>query len=233
MRAGVTSAKPVVRHLNMMTNRTIESLTDVTEGVRELSAQCPLMRKAHEVTGDPPLRRSEPGFAGLARIVVGQQLSTSSANAIWGRIERSICPLTPRAFLDCPASELRSAGLSATKVRTLGGIADACLSGSLDLAALNQADDGEIHQVLCALKGIGPWTADIYIMFCLGRADSFAAGDLALQVGAALLQIGEGRLSAQELGHLAESWRPWRAVAARVLWAYYGAIKKANAGVPV
>ena len=210
----------------------IESLDDVAVGVRALRRSCPIMRRVHDVAGLPPLRRRPGGIAGLARIIVGQQLSTASAGAIWGRLEALLSPLTAEALLEETDEALKGCGLSAPKIRTLRAIARAIAHEGLDLDALPSLDDTAVHEALCAVKGIGPWTADIYIMFCLGRADAFAPGDLALQVAAGHAAGLEARPGADELLAMAERWRPWRGVAARLLWAYYPHMKRGQ-GAPM
>lgn len=212
----------------------IDTEHDIIAGVKALRRACPVMRHAHDVAGDPPLRRRPGGFEGLARIIVAQQLSTASAAAIWGRLAGRLDPLSAASVLAEPDEGLRAAGLSAPKIRTLRAIAHAVANDGLDLARLRRLDDAAVHEALCAVKGIGPWTADIYIMFCLGRADAFAAGDLALQVAAGhAAGLGE-RPTAAELSGMAERWRPWRGVAARLLWAYYPHMKRSAApGTPV
>lgn len=190
------------------------------KGIRALRRKCPHMRAIHDKAGDPPPRDYRPGFAGVARIVVGQQLSLASAKAIWNRLQQARQPLTAQSFLTLTDTELRAAGLSQGKVKTLRALSEAVIAG-LDLEALAHASDTDVHKALTALPGIGPWTADIYLLFCLGRADAFAAGDLALQI-AARAAIGlDERPSREELFVIAERWRPWRGVAAHLLWAYY------------
>jgi DNA-3-methyladenine glycosylase II len=200
--------------------RTILSDDDMREGIRALRRKCPHMRLVHEHAGDPPLRPHRPGFEGLARIVVGQQLSIASAAAIWGRMQVAVQPMTPKALLKMTDAQLRTAGLSAGKVRTLRAASEAIIAG-LDLDRLAQAPETEVHEALTALPGIGPWSADIYLLFCLGRADAFAAGDLALQIAARAALGLDQRPSREELFAIAERWRPWRGVAAHLLWAYY------------
>jgi DNA-3-methyladenine glycosylase II len=212
----------------------IDCESDVEAGVKALRRACPIMRRAHDVAGDPPLRRRPAGFEGLARIIVGQQLSIASAAAIWGRLAGLLAPLTADAVLAAPDDALRSVGLSAAKIRTLRAVSQAVATNAVDLTTFDRADDAAVHQALCALKGIGPWTADIYILFCLGRADAFAAGDLALQVAAAHAAGLDARLNPVELLAMAERWRPWRGVAARLLWAYYPHMKRTKSqGEPV
>ena len=174
-----------------------------------------------EVGGPPPLRRREPGFPGLAWIVVSQQVSVASADAIHGRLTRAIDPLTPDALLARTDEELAACGLSTPKRRTLRALALALQSGSLDLAGLADMDALEAHAALVAVHGIGPWTADIFLLFCLGHPDAWPAGDLALQEAARLALKLRSRPDARKLDKIGERWRPYRGVAARLLWAYY------------
>jgi DNA-3-methyladenine glycosylase II len=201
-------------------SRTIETEADLREGIRALRRKCPHLRRVHDRAGDPPLRRHPPGFEGLARIIVGQQLSIASAQAIWTRVAAAVRPMSAKAFLALSDDELRRAGLSRGKVKTLRAMS-AAIEAGLDLDRLANAPEEIVHETLTALPGIGPWSADIFLLFCLGRADAFAAGDLALQTAAAsALQLRE-RPSREELLEIAERWRPWRGVAAHMLWAYY------------
>lgn len=190
------------------------------KGVQSLRRKCEHMRAVTKLTGVPSVRRHASGFEGLSRIVVGQQLSLASAQAIWTRVHTAVQPMTPHAFLALTDADLRTAGLSQGKVRTLRALSSAIVDG-FDVDALADASDEQVHAALTSLPGIGPWTADIYLLFCLGRPDAFAAGDLALQsVVASVLKLRE-RPSREELFDIAERWRPWRGVAAHVLWAYY------------
>jgi DNA-3-methyladenine glycosylase II len=166
---------------------------------------------------------------GLVRVVTAQQLSVASAEAIWRRLEAAVEPFTPSRFLSVSESDLRAAGLSKVKIATLRGLAEAIDTGSLDLDALSQEPEDVIHAKLTALKGIGPWTADIYILFCLARADAWSPGDLALQVAVKDAFELEAWPNQDVMMELAEAWRPWRAVAARMLWAYYSARRKTSA----
>jgi DNA-3-methyladenine glycosylase II len=201
-------------------SRILETAADLRAGVRALKRKCPHLRRVHERTGDPTLRRHAPGFEGLARIIVGQQLSIASAEAIWARVVRAARPMTPRAFLALGDQELRGAGLSRGKVRTLRAVCAAIEEG-LDLNELAHAPEDTVHAALTAVPGIGPWSADIFLLFCLGRADAFAAGDLALQTAAMSALKLEERPSRETLLAIAERWRPWRGVAAHLLWADY------------
>jgi DNA-3-methyladenine glycosylase II len=182
--------------------------------------------------GRPPLRRRAGGFPGLAAIVVSQQLSTASAGAIWGRLAAAYDPFEAAAIRRARAERLARLGLSAPKIRTLKEIGKAVDSGLLDLDALASHEADAAHAALTAVHGIGPWTADIYLLFCLGHADAWPAGDLALQEA---MRIGfnlKARPNAKEATALAESWRPWRGAAAYLLWSYYG-IAKGRSGAPI
>ena len=201
-------------------SRIIETDADLREGIRALRRKCPHLRRVHDRAGDPPLRRHPAGFEGLARIIVGQQLSIASAQAIWSRVQAAVRPMSAKAFLKLSDEELRRAGLSRGKVKTLRAMSEAIEAG-LDLDEFTAAPEEAVHETLTALPGIGPWSADIFLLFCLGRADAFAAGDLALQTAVArALELRE-RPSREELLEIAERWRPWRGVAAHMLWAYY------------
>jgi len=184
------------------------------------------------VSGRPPLRRRAGGFKGLASIIVSQQLSVASAAGIWGRLEAALDPLDHKALLRARSDKLERVGLSAAKIRTLKAIARMIDRGGLDLLALADRPADEAHQALIALHGIGPWTADIYLLACIGHADAWPAGDLALQEAARLAFALETRPSVQEMGPLAEGWRPWRGVAAWLLWTYYRAVKGRD-GAPI
>jgi DNA-3-methyladenine glycosylase II len=175
--------------------------------------------------GRPPLRRRQDGFVGLAATVVSQQLSTASASAIWGRLAAAFDPFEPQAIIRARAAKLARLGLSAPKIRALKEIARAVARGELALASLADIEADAAHAALTAVHGIGPWTADIYLLACLGHADAWPAGDLALQEAARLAFALPARPSAKEMVALAEIWRPHRAVAARVLWTYYRAVK--------
>jgi DNA-3-methyladenine glycosylase II len=199
---------------------------DLDTAIAGLTAADPRWRAALAAAGRPTLRRRPDGFAGLASIVVSQQLSTASAKAIWGRLEAALDPVSPQVVRRARPAQLARAGLSAPKIRTLKAIARAIDRGDLDLTALGALPADEAHRRLTAIHGIGPWTADIYLLFCLGHADAWPAGDLALQEAARLLLGLRARPSTRDMGPLAESWRPWRGAAACMLWTYYRAAKQ-------
>jgi DNA-3-methyladenine glycosylase II len=198
----------------------------LTEGLKALPRLDKRWRAVIKGCERPPLRRREGGFAGLCAIIVSQQLSVASANAIWTKFTSRITPLTPEVMLAATDEDLRLTGLSRLKQRSLRALAAALVEGSLALERLHGATPEGVHAALTAVSGIGPWTADIYLMACIGHADAFAAGDLALQEAARHAFGLEARPSARELVALAETWRPWRAVAARVLWSYYRVVKQ-------
>jgi DNA-3-methyladenine glycosylase II len=203
----------------------IHTEADLDTGLAALTQADPRFVALLAKAGRPALRRRPNGFPGLAATVVSQQLSTASAGAIWGRLAAAFDPLEPAAIIRARTARLTRIGLSAPKIRALKAIARAVTRGELALAALGQVAAEDAHAALTAIHGIGPWTADIYLLSCLGHADAWPAGDLALQE-AARLGFGLGaRPTAKEMMPLAEPWRPWRAVAARVLWTYYRAVK--------
>lgn len=205
---------------NLSRARLIESDDDVRAGIRALRRKCDAVRRMHDLVGDPPLRRYTPDFEALARIVVGQQLSIASAGAIWGRVA-ALGPMSAKAMLRHTPERLAAAGLSGGKIRTLQALSAAVAQEGLDFAELVQLGDEAVRERLVQIHGIGPWTADIFVMFAIGRADAWASGDLALQVAAGRVLGLEARPTAAELTEIAERWRPWRGVAARLLWAHY------------
>lgn len=203
----------------------IRTETDLDMALAALTAADPRFAALIARAGRPPLRRRPDGFAGLAATVVSQQLSTASAGAIWARLAAAFDPLEPQAITRARPVRLARLGLSAPKIRALKEIARAVASGRLALTSLADSDAEVAHTALTAIHGIGPWTADIYLLSCLGHADAWPAGDLALQEAARLAFALPARPNAKEMLALAEIWRPLRAVAARVLWTYYRGAK--------
>jgi DNA-3-methyladenine glycosylase II len=206
--------------------RLIETEADIAEGVEALGLDCEVMRRVIPVSGIPPLRRQRRGFDGLLWIIVGQQVSVAAGQAIWTKFETNVPIRTPDVLLASPDEVLRGSGLSAPKIRTMRAVSAAMASGALDLDALARMDADAATAAMTRVKGIGPWTADIYLMFCLGHADAFAPGDLALQEAIRMAFRLDERPDARETQLIAVRWRPWRAVAARLLWAYYKAMKE-------
>jgi DNA-3-methyladenine glycosylase II len=171
------------------------------------------------------VRRTEPGFAGIARVICGQQLSVASAKAIWARFEALPGALDPQGYLRLGESEIRAAGFSAGKYGTVRAVAEAIAGGAIDLDAVAGMPAGDAVDKLIRIKGIGPWTAEIYLMFCTGHPDIFPAGDLALQKAVAHAFALENRPNIKELIGIAEPWAPHRATAALLFWRYYAAIR--------
>ncbi len=192
----------------------------VAEGAAWLAQTEPRFAWALAQTGPLPLRRREGGFAALYDAIVSQQVSVASAAAIWGRLD--LAGLTSAAAVaDASDDALRSCGLSRQKIRYGRALAEAAIA----FDRLPTLPDEEVIATLVAVPGIGRWTAEIYAMFSLGRADVFAPGDLALQEAAKILFALDERPTERQLRCLAEAWSPWRAVAARLLWAYYRVAK--------
>ncbi len=179
-----------------------------------------------ETAGAPPLRKRDAGLAGLAWIVISQQVSTASANAIHARFMARFPTPDATGILACTDEDLRACGLSAPKIRTLRAVCEAAVSGALDFAALPAMEARSAHDALVAIKGVGPWTADIFLLFSLGHPDAWPAGDLALQEAARIALKLRSRPDAAGLEKIGERWRPHRGAAARLLWAYYGAVKQ-------
>ena len=204
---------------------------DIEKAVRELVRACPAMRAMRAQCGLIPLRLSTPDFAGLASIIVSQQVSRASANAIFRRLKDQISPMTAQAFLEAGEEVWIAAGLSRAKQRTLSAISDAIVNEGLDLAGLCELPPETAMEKLVAIRGIGPWTAEVYLMFCAGHSDIFPAGDLALQEAIRLGFGHEERPGDKTSREIAERWAPWRSVAARVLWAYYATVKRDAAPV--
>lgn len=200
--------------------RIILSDSCVNEGAMWLACEDPRFADALAQCGPLPLRRKPEGFAELLSAIVSQQVSVASANAIWGRMVAA--GLDRAAAIQVASDEdLRVAGLSRQKMRYARALAEA----EIDFDALRHAPDDEVIATLTQVSGIGTWTAEIYAMFSLGRADVFAHGDLALQEGARLLLGLADRPTPAKMRKIAEAWSPWRSVAARVLWAYYRVAK--------
>jgi DNA-3-methyladenine glycosylase II len=208
----------------------LNSQADLEQAIHRLVAQDPRLKPILQRTGMPALRRREPGFAGLGAIVCGQQLSTASAAAIWGRLSAAFDPFHHDSLRKARADRLGRLGLSAAKIKTLKNLARELAAERLNLDLLAEEDADAAHATLTRLHGIGPWTADIYLLFCLGHGDAWPAGDLAVQEA---VRAGLGlktRPTAKQMAPLAEPWRPLRGAAAHLWWAYYKVLK-ARAGV--
>lgn len=205
--------------------RIIEGPDCVAEGAAWLAAREPRFAMALTEVGELPLRRTGEGFGQLLQAIVGQQVSVASARAIWSRLEAAGMT-APEAVMAAGEERLRALGLSRQKARYAVTLAEA----EVDYDALRAMPEAEVVRVLTAVPGIGVWTAEIYAMFSLGRADVFAPGDLALQEGARMLFALPERPREKALREMAEAWSPWRSVAARILWAWYR-VEKGREGV--
>ena len=176
--------------------------------------------------GPLPDRRLPRGFATIAKIIVEQQLSLAAAEAIWKRLLADLGEVTPELVLSREVSHLKSLGLGARKAEYVQGIATTILSGELHLDGLHQSTDADALAALTAIRGIGPWTAEVYLLFAEARHDIFPAGDVALQTAAGYILDMETRPGTDELRAITEAWRPWRGVAARILWQVYRRLKE-------
>lgn len=212
--------------------RLILTDADMIEGLDYLERVDPRLGPVRAAAGPVDIRYRAPGFEGIARIVVAQQLSVSSADAIWGRFEALLGEATAENYLRHAEEALRAAGLSRGKVKTLQALAEAAAAG-LDLEGLAAELPEVATEKLTAIHGIGRWTAEIFLLFCARNADVLPAGDLALQVAAAeALSLGS-RPSEKELRAISELWSPWRGVAAKLLWAYYREMRQGRNVLPV
>lgn len=204
----------------------LNTQADLEDAIHALVRFDPRLGPVLDVAGMPALRRRDPGFAGLAAIVCGQQLSTKAAAAIWGRVSTAFDPFHHDALTRARTDRLGRLGLSAAKIKSLKFIARELGTERLNLDVLAEEDADAAHATLTRLHGIGPWTADIYLLFCLGHGDAWPAGDLAVQEA---MRIGLGlksRPTVKEMQPLAEPWRPLRGAAAHLWWAYYHAVKQ-------
>ena len=199
-----------------MTAGRIETLDDVEEGATWLAGRDARLAAALSEVGPLTLRMRDDGYTQLLSMIVSQQVSVASAASIWDRLKNAGYT-TEKAVLSCTDETLRGLGLSRQKALYARALAEA----QIDYAALRTAPDAEIVATLTQVKGIGVWTSEIYGMFSLGRPDMFAAGDLALQEAARLIFDLPDRPKEKALREMAEDWRPWRAVAARLFFTYY------------
>lgn len=197
--------------------RHIEALIDIE----------PRFDAVYQQVGVPDLRRNQGGFEQLMRAMVGQQLSVAAARSIWNKLETADLT-TPKAILQANDKQLRAQGLSRQKIRYIQSLVE----HDIDFKALEQMSDTEVIETLTAVTGIGKWTAEMYMLFSLGRADVLAVDDLAIKVGAMdLLQL-DSRPTPKQLKQLTQSWSPYRSAASLLLWAHYGWLKARDA-VPV
>jgi DNA-3-methyladenine glycosylase II len=199
-------------------------ILDETTYPLAINALCqadPDLARIHDLYGPPPLWAREPGFATLVKIILEQQVSLSSAQAAYDKLTAMVSPLTPGGLLGLDDAAVKTCGFSRQKAGYARGLAEDILSGRLDLAALAGMDDHEARAALIRVRGIGPWSADIYLLMALLRADVWPRGDLALAQSLRRVKDLPGLPSSQEFEDIGQIWRPWRAVAARFLWHDY------------
>ena len=200
--------------------RRIQLPRDISDGLDALCVIDPRLALVRSTAGEIPLRLSEPGFESLASIIVSQQVSRASADAIFGRLLKLVDPLTAEGLLSAGEGVFRDAGLSRPKQKTLLAVARAVAHG-LDLHHLCGLDAADAIKRMTAISGIGPWTAECYLLFSAGHPDVFPARDVALQAAVGQAFGLESRPGEKTLIAMAESWTPWRGVASRLFWAYY------------
>jgi len=204
----------------------LESPAVLARHLQELVAADPRLAPVARAAGSFPLRTAPRGFAGLAQVVCGQQLSVASARAIWGRFAALPGALEPERFLALEDAAVRATGFSTGKIRTLRAVAEALADGRVDLAAAETMPVDEALAHLTAVKGIGPWTAEIYLLFCAAHPDVFPAGDLALQKAVAHGIGLAQRPAARDLAAIAAAWAPWRGTAALLFWRYFAVLRE-------
>lgn len=190
-----------------------------------LIARDPRLKVVRTVAGEVQPRITRPGFAGMAQVICGQQLSVASARAIWSRFSVLPGSCEPATYMQLSEAEVRATGFSGGKYRTVRVLAEACLAGTLDFSEVDRLSAEEAVAYLTVHKGIGPWTAEIYLMFCAGHPDVFPAGDLALQKAVAHGLGLEARPAIKHLVEIASQWAPHRSAAALLFWRYFAAMK--------
>ncbi|HEX4767399.1 MAG TPA: DNA-3-methyladenine glycosylase 2 family protein [Lichenihabitans sp.] len=227
-----TAEKPPASDMSYRTGEPIDGEAALGRGVAALRELDPaFVDHLLAVGGKPPLRRRAAGLEGLAAIIVAQQVSTASAAAIFGRLAAAIQPFEAAILAAADDDLLRGCGLSIQKIRALRSVAAAIIDGSLCLEALAGQPAEAAVRTMVSVKGIGPWTADVFLLFCLGHPDAWPAGDIALQEAARVALRLDVRPDAKTLHRIGERWRPHRAVAARLLWSYYRAVKQNRDGM--
>jgi DNA-3-methyladenine glycosylase II len=210
---------------------TINTIDDLAAGAKALFELDPRFRQLHEQNGLPWLRRRDGGLAGLSHIVVGQLISTKAANSIWARVEPALSPFDVAGISEMQVSDLASLGLTRAKAAAIINAAKAEHEGVFNFSSLADLDDAAAASELKKLRGVGQWTADIYLVTCLGRSDAWPAGDLAVRVGLQLFEQLADVPSIPDMSMHAERWRPWRAVAACYLWGLYASNRQRDVGI--
>lgn len=199
-------------------------------GLTELCRLDPDFSRVRRAAGPLPWRVRDPGYAGLLRAICGQMISNQAANAIWGRLCALPGALEPAGLLQLPDEQLRAAGLSRPKVLHVRALAAACLDGRLDFAAIATMPNEDAVATIAAIPGLGPWSAEVFLVFGQQRPDVFPSGDLALAAGAAHLKGLPTRPSPKALAEMSFTWKPWRSLAARLLWHHWRHVTGRPAG---
>ncbi len=213
--------------------RFIRSDEDLAWHVSNLTQAHPIFAPLSAEAGAIPARWLDRGFKGLVWVVTGQQISVAAGRAIYGRLETALGEITAETIAAASDDVLRAAGYSAPKIRTVRALQAAAIGGGLDLEALEEKSAEDAILSLCAIKGIGPWTAEVYLLFAAGHPDIFPAADLALQESARIAFALDARPATRDLREMSDAWTPWRSAAARLLWAYYRVRKGGKLVTPV
>ena len=211
----------------------IATKNDIKKFTGHLVKQCEYMNDIYQKVGLPPLRKGNKGFGGLLRIIVGQQLSIASANAIWEKTQMAVPSPTAHKIQALTDAQLRQCGISRPKIKTIRALCSTITSKKLIFSRLQDMDEQLIHKNLTAIHGVGPWTADIYMMFCMGRVNAWAPGDLALQYAIQSIFKLDKKPDISQTLEYAERWKPYRSIAARLLWAYYSDEKENKKVIPI
>jgi DNA-3-methyladenine glycosylase II len=191
------------------------------QGIAELNSRDKYLSSALSRWGSPPFWTHPNGFPGLVIAILSQQVSLESAQAAYSKLENSIDRVSPEEFLRLDNDELLGIGFSRQKASYVQGIAQKILNGDIHLEELEELDDDIVRTRLITLRGVGPWTAGTYLLFALRRSDAWPSGDLALEKAVQDLKGLSEKPGTEEVDKIAEAWRPWRAVGARILWHYY------------
>ncbi|MBT4741070.1 MAG: DNA-3-methyladenine glycosylase 2 family protein [Rhodospirillaceae bacterium] len=199
---------------------------DLEKAIRVIAKRDPDLKNAVRRFGMPKSRQRSAGFSTLAKIIVGQQISTKAADAIWKRCKSALGSVSAKTVHAASDKELRAAGLSSSKLKTLKSIAVAVKAGDCNFQSFNRKADDDIRALLTAIWGIGDWTADIYLMFAMGRPDVWPIGDLPLRTGWQAIRESSRRIEADDLASLSEQWTPYRSAAAVLLWHAVAATRK-------
>ena len=208
-----------------MAHQGLDVFGDVSIACKSLAKKDKALARAVDAIGEPFIRQRPGGFEGLFRIIVEQQVSVASAQAIWSRCCNGLSVITPQNAIDAEIDGLKSFGLSGPKARYVIGLAQSLNDGVLDLDQLADMPDAEASRALQSIKGIGPWTAAIYLLFCQGRVDIWPPGDVALLAAYQSAQVGRSQLVMKSFDTRAQKWSPWRGLAAHILWTYYAHIR--------